>query len=78
MNVLSNPYKRDDIDYLDNQTEYFTAENKAPDFSSFFQVPTDAKESINLTDGGSIKSVISEIINMGLKSESTVTNYRKA
>ena len=41
-------------------------------------MPTDLKEKIDLTDGGSIKLVISEMINMGLKSESTGKHYKKA
>ena len=49
-----------------------------PDFSEFLQVPTDVKESINLTDGGSIKLLISEMSNMGFKSESTGSNYKKS
>ena len=46
-----------------------------PDFSEFLQVPTDVKESINITDGGSIKLLISEMSNIGLKSDSTGRNY---
>ena len=41
-------------------------------------MPTEVKEEINLTDGGGIKSVISEMNNMGIKSESTVNNDKKA
>ena len=57
-NFPNNPYKRDNRDNVDNQTDYFTAEKKTPAFSEYFQVPTDVKEAIDLTDGGSIKSVI--------------------
>ena len=41
-------------------------------------MPTDAKEEIDLKNRGSIKSVISEMSNMGLKSESTGNNDKKA
>ena len=41
-------------------------------------MPTDVKEEINLTDRGSIKTLISEMSNMGLKSESTGRNHKKA
>ena len=70
-NVPQTPYKRGNRDNVDNQTDHFNAENKTPAFSEFFQVPTDVKEAINLTDGGIIKSVISEMSNKGLKAEST-------
>ena len=41
-------------------------------------MPKDVKEEIDITDGGSIKSVISEMNNMELKSESTGNNYNKS
>ena len=37
-------------------------------FSEFFQVSNEVKEAIYITDGGSIKSVISETSNKELKS----------
>ena len=46
-------------------------------FSGLFQVPNEVKEPISLTVGGSTKSVISEMINVGLKSDSTGVNYKK-
>ena len=49
-----------------------------PDFSELSQVPTEVNEAIYITDEGSIKSVISEMSNMGMKSESTGSNYNKA
>ena len=33
LNVPNNPYKRDNRDNVNNKTDYFTAENKTPDFS---------------------------------------------
>ena len=77
-NVSNNPYKRGNRENVDNQRDYFTAEKKTPTFSEFFLVPTEVKEAIDLTDGGSIKSVISQMSNMGMKSESTGSNYKKA
>ena len=78
MNVTDNPYKHGNRDNVDNQRYYFTAKNKTPYFSEFFQVSTGVKESINLIDGVCIKSVISEMVNMGLKSDPTGNNYKKA
>ena len=46
-------------------------------FSLFFQVPNKVKETIGITDRGSIKSVISEMSNTGFKSESTGNSYKK-
>ena len=46
-------------------------------FSEFFRVPNEVKEEIDITYRVSIKSVISEMINMGLKSESTGENNKK-
>ena len=40
-------------------------------------MPKDVKEAIDLTDGVSIKSVISEMSNMVMKSESTGRNCNK-
>ena len=40
-------------------------------------MPTKVKEGIYLTDGGVIKSVISDMSNMVLKSESTGRSYNK-
>ena len=56
MNVPYNPYKISNRDNVDNQKDYFAAENETPDFPELFQVPTDVKEAIDLTDGVSIKS----------------------
>ena len=57
--------------------ETILLQKKDTRFSELFQVPTYVKEAINITDGGSITSVISEMINIGLKSESTEDNYKK-
>ena len=78
MNVPNNSYRGGNKDNVDNQRDYFTAEKNTPYFSEFFQVPTDVKEAIYLTGRGSIKSVILEMSNMGLKSDSTGKNYKKA
>ena len=66
-NVPKNTYKHVNRDNVENQRDYFTSEKKKPDFSEFFQVQTDAKEAIDLKNRGSVKSVISEMSNMGLK-----------
>ena len=66
-NVPNNSYKRYNRDNVYNQIYYFTAENKTSAFSKFFQVPTEVKEAIDLTNGCSIKSVISEMSNKGMK-----------
>ena len=54
-NVPNNPYKRDNRDNLYNQRKKITAKKKTPDFSEVFQVPTEVKQAIHLTDGGGIK-----------------------
>ena len=59
LNFPNNTYKRGNIYNVDNQTDYFIAENKTLDFSELFQVSTDINEAVDLTDGGIIKSVIS-------------------
>ena len=40
-------------------------------------MPTDVRKAINITEGGSIKSVISEMSNIELKSDSTGKITRK-
>ena len=46
-------------------------------FSEFYWFPNEVKEAIYITGRGIIKSLISEIINMGFKSDSTGKNYKK-
>ena len=41
-------------------------------------MPSDINKAINITDGGNVESVISYMSNLGLKSESTGNNYKKA
>ena len=55
----------------------FSCRKEDTRFSALFRLPNEVKEAIYLTDGGSIKSLISEMIRMGLKSESTLNNFKK-
>ena len=49
-NVPNNTHKHVNRDNVENQRDYFTSEKKTPDFSEFYQVSTEVKEAINLTD----------------------------
>ena len=72
-NFPVNPYKHSSLYRKDNSP----AENKTPVSSEFFQIPNEVKESIDITDRGSIKSVISDMSITILKPESTGSNYNK-
>ena len=54
-NVTINPYKHSSRDKEDNQTENSPAEKKTLDFSEFFQVPNEVKDTIYLTNRVNIK-----------------------
>ena len=77
-NVPNNPYKRNNIDNLYNQREFLLKKRRHQIFLEFFQVTTKVNEAIDITDGGIIKSIISEMSIMRMKSlQEAITRKQK-